>query len=315
MSIILTTFTPGTKAKADEVNANFSALQDAVNAKAAMNGDGTQQFSVASGTVDANAVNKSQLDNLSKTMSAEIAKYGAKFCAKSGYTTSGKADLFSYSGLVITPKIGTGFASLVIADYTGTPTTISTVSSISMSGKVDGVYNIFITAAGVLYTSKNTIYVQKARPSMSDGDIWLNTSVEPLSCIKYDGTADNTFSDVPLGKVTMASSAITALETFAFNQNGYDANVYTFPAKKFNYANPVSKSTGTTYTAEVDGLLFTRHANTSDTISVTIDGFGYTLGWSSSQGSGSSDFIPVMTGQTYSFSGGEIHYFIPEVNS
>lgn len=315
MSITLTTFTPGTKAKADEVNANFSILQDAVNSKATMNGDSSQQFSVATGTSDFHAVNKKQLSDMSSTLGTEISKANVRFCARSGYTTSGEADLFSYSGLVITPKIGAGFANLVIADYTGAQTIISTTSSISMNGKVDGDYNVFITAKGVLYTSKNTIYVQKARPALVDGDVWLNTSVEPISCIKYDGTNDNVFLDVPLGKVTIKSSAITAIKTFAYNQNSYNVNAYTVPSKKFDYGNPVTKNAGVTYIAESNGLLFVRHANTNDTISLTIEGFSYVLGWSSSQGSGSSDFLSIAKGQKYSFSGGEIHYFIPEVDA
>lgn len=315
MTITLTTFTPGTKAKADEVNANFSILKDAVNSKAPIDGDSTQTFSVADAIIGAHAVNKGQLDYLSDDLTAEINKTGMKFCVRSGYTTSGEADLFSYSVLTITPKIGSGFANLKIADYKGIVSTITSASSISMSGKPDGDYNIFITSSGTLYTLNNTIYVQKARPTMLDGDIWLDTSVDPFNCIKYDGTNDNEFLDVPLGRVTIASNTITAIETFTYNQNGYDVNIASFSDKKFDYANPVSKAVSTSYAAESNGLLFIRHANVNDTITVTIDSHSYTLGWSSSQGSGSSNFIPITKGQTYSFSGGEARYFIPEIDA
>lgn len=313
MAITLTTFVPGTKAKADEVNANFSVLKDAIEEKAAIDGDSSQTFSVADATNDSHAVNKGQVDDLSDALTAKINQTGIKFCVKSGYTTSGKGDLFSYSVLSITPKIGGTYGNLIISDYKGMQSTITSASSFSMSGKVDGTYNIFVKSDGNIYTLKNTIYSQQARPAMTDGDVWLNTSVEPLSCIKYDGTKDTEFLDVPLGRIVISSGAITKLETFPFNQNGYNVNINTAKTYKYDYANAVTKSAGTTYTADTDGLLFTRHANTFDTILVTIDGFEMNLGWSSSQGSGSSNFVPVSKGQRYLFSGGEVHYFIPLV--
>lgn len=227
--LTLTEFIPGTKAKAQEVNANFTAVKAALAEKAAMTGDGAQKFNVADATDDANAVNKKQLDNLSNDLSLAISKTGTKFCVQSGNTnTNGKGDLFSYSVLQITPKIGGTYANLVISDYEGVQSTISSVSSISMNGKPDGTYNIFITPAGTIYTLKNTIYKQQSRPAMIDGDVWLDTSKIPLNCVKYNGTSDNKFVDVPLGKVTIASSLITAIETFPFNQNGYEINVNSF---------------------------------------------------------------------------------------
>ncbi len=311
--LTLTTFIPGTKAKADEVNSNFSTLKEAIVKRAAIDGNSTQVFAVADAVTDSHAVNKSQLENLSETLTQKINQTGMKFCVRSGNITDGEGDLFSYSLLQITPKIGGTYAKLIIADYKGFLTTISSVSGISMSGKPNGDYNIFIKTDGTLYTLDNSIYVQTSRPTMLDGDIWLNTSVEPFTCIKYDGTNDSEFLDVPLGFVEVADGTITMLKTFKFNQNGYDVNAESFSVKKYDYANPVSKSTGVTYTAESNGLLFIRHANTYDTITVTISGHYYVLGWSSSQGSGSSNLLPVTKGQTYSFSGGEARYFIPEV--
>lgn len=311
--LTLTTFIPGTKAKADEVNANFSVLKEAINKKAFIDGSSAQVFSVASATSSAHAINKAQLDSQYETLTQKISQIGMKFCVRSGNTTGGEGDLFSYSVLRITPKIGGTYKSLIISDYRGIQTTISSVAEISMSGKPNGKYNIFIKPNGTLYTLDNTIYVQNARPTMLDGDIWLDTSIEPFNCIKYDGTNDNEFLDVPLGVATISNGAITKLETFKFNQNGYDVNIESFSSKKYNYANPVSKSTGVTYTAESNGLLFISHANTFDTITVTIDGKYYVLGWSSSQGSGSSSLLPIIKGQTYYFTGGEVRYFIPEV--
>ena len=157
----LTTFVPGTKAKADEVNANFTTLKDAIEEKASLSGDSTQTFYVADATADKHAANKGQLEDLSDALTAKINKTGTKFCVKSGNISSGKGSLFSYSGLEITPLIAGTYANLVIADYTGAQTTISTTPAhLNLTGNSNGTYNIFITPSGSLYILNNTILIQ-----------------------------------------------------------------------------------------------------------------------------------------------------------
>lgn len=311
--LTLTEFVPGTKAKAQEVNANFSALKDAVNQKASMEGDSTQTFLVAGATQDEHAVNKLQLNNLSSTLTAEINKTGTKFCAKSGNTTSGKGDLFSYSVLRIIPKIGAAFGDLIISDYRGVQSAISSAAEISMSGKPDGEHNIFITPAGTLYTLKNTIYRQATRPTMLDGDVWFNTSVKPFKCIKYSGTGDTEFLDVPLGKVTVLSAAITALETFAFNQNGYDVSAQTTLKKSTNlatsisnlvmpdYVNAVSKSFSIVYQAESDAFIYikVRYSGTFYVSSDNSTWIPFTICSFSDQGYVASTVFPISKGLYY----------------
>ena len=316
--LTLTEFVPGTKAKAQEVNANFSALKDAVNTKASLDGDSTQVFSVANATLSSHAVNKSQLAQLSEDLTSELDKAVTKFCAKSGNTASGLGDLFSYSSLNVTPKIGGTYQNLIIADYKGVLTTITSAQTFSMSGKPNGVHNIFISSVGTLYTLNNTIYRQVARPTMLAGDVWLNTSVEPFSCIKYSGTADIEFLDVPLGSVTIASGAITKIETFQYNQNGYDVNFKTQGYRFPNYTNPVSKLINTAYTAECDGWLYCESQIqsylTAGYVYCTINSVQKLI---NSCTGDNADFnanlaiIPVSNGDTYTFSssGGNLNTF------
>lgn len=272
MTITLTTFIAGTKAKAEDVNANFSALQAAVEEKAALDGDSSQKFSVADGTKDEHAVNKGQLDDLSDDLIAEINKTGTKFCAKSGNTTNGAGDLFSYNVLSLTPKIGGTYDDLVIVDYTGLQTTISTsnliTASMDLTGTAAGTYNIFINSSGVIYILNNTIYKQPKQPAMVTGDVWLNTSVEPFECIKYNGSNSSEFLDVPLGQVTIKNGAITSLKTFPFNQNGNNVTAQTTLSSGTNlaasvsnlvmpnYKNGTNQSFSTVYQASCDGYLY-----------------------------------------------------------
>jgi len=226
--LVLTDFIPGTKAKAQEVNANFSAVKDAINAKAPAEGDSTKAFSVAAAIDATHAISKAQLDAVALEMTQRFNGTSARFCAKSGNVTAGVADLFSYSGMSVTVKVGGSYPSLVISNYKGEFTTLTSIDTINMTGKTNGVYNIFVKSTGEIYTLANTVYKQPKRPTMVDGDIWLNTSVEPMSAIKYSGNADVEFLDVPLGKITIASSAISSVETCPYNQNGYDVNASTF---------------------------------------------------------------------------------------
>lgn len=313
--LTLTEFIPGTKAKAQEINANFSAIKDALDTKAALDGDNTQTFKVANAIDDSHAVNKGQLDDLSDDLTAEIDKTGMKFYAKSGNISSGNGDLFSYSGLVITPKIGGTYADLVISDYKGNNTSISstTPSTLNLTGNSNGIYNIFISSSGSLYILNNTIYRQPSRPTMVVNDVWFNTSKEPFGCIKYNGTADIEFLDVPLGKVTISGGTITAVETFPFCQNGYNVNTQTTinSGTKLaasvsnmtmpNYAAGVSKSWATVYQANTNGYVYV-WATFGSKLEVSLDNSTWHTvqsSWYSDQGYSASSFVPIPKGVYY----------------
>jgi len=313
--LTLTEFIPGTKAKAQDVNANFSAIKDALVNKASLTGDSAQTFQVADATDDSHAVNKGQIDDLSADLAADINKSGTRFCVKSGNVTDGQGDLFSYSVLTITPQIGGVYANLVISDYTGNNTTISSVapSTLNLTGNSDGTYNIFINSTGGLYILNNTIYRQPTRPTMVVNDIWLDTSKDSFACIKYSGIADVEFLDVPLGEVTISGGLITVIETFAFNQNGYNVNAQTTlaPGTNFsasvsnmsmpNYTAGVSKSWATVYQADTNGYVYV-WASFGSKLEVSLDNSTWQTvqySWHSDQGYSVSSFVPVPKGVYY----------------
>jgi hypothetical protein len=313
--LTLTEFVPGAKAKAQDVNANFTAIKNSLAVKASLTGDSAQNFKVANATGDSHAVNKGQLDDLSDDLTAEINKTGTRFCVKSGNITSGKGDLFSYSVLTITPKIGGTYANLIISDYIGNNTTISSVtpSTLNLTGNSDGTYNIFVSSTGGLYILNNTIYRQAARPTMVVNDIWLNTSKDSFACIKYSGTADVEFLDVLLGKVTISSGAITAIETFAFNQNGYNVNSQTTLNSGTNlassvanmtmpnYAGGVTKTWATVYQADTNGYVYIWAPCGSKLEVSTDDSTWHTVqySWYNDQGYSASSFVPIPKGVYY----------------
>lgn len=316
-------FVPGTKAKAQEVNTNFSTLKDAINKRASMNGDSTQNFKVAAAAEASHAPNKGQLDDLAEDLAIAIKKTTTNFCVKSGNTTNGKGDLFSYEVLKITPKIGGTYKKLVISNYEGIQTTISSAAEISMVGQTDGEYNIFIKPDGTFYILKNKIYKQPARPALVEGDIWFNTGIEPFYAVKYSENKDNEFLDLPLGMVTITSGAISALETFPFNQNGH--NVTTQTALKSgsdlttsimqlfipDYINKISKVWGTRYTAESNGFLVIGAGSNNSNSFVDINGTSISIAGGSGAANMSCPTFILAKGDVYQTSGvyGSITFF------
>lgn len=122
------TFVPGTKAKAEEVNSNFSAIKDELNTKAEINGDDRENFLVADATEAFHAVNKSQFDSKSDEINEKISDImnanSMKYCIKNGnLNTSGYPDLFSYAGLNVYFKVGDGeegnYPKLVVMNRLG----------------------------------------------------------------------------------------------------------------------------------------------------------------------------------------------------
>ncbi len=319
-------FVPGTKAKAQEVNANFQAISQGLCEKADKAGNSSQVFSVSSATSPTHAINKSQLDILSTDLNAKINAASARFCVKSANVTNGVGDLLGYSGMNVSFKVGGSYPSLVISNSRGTFSTFTSIGTLSMSGKPNGVHNIFIATVGSIYSLANNIYRQPSRPTLVEGDIWLNTGVEPLKAIKYISGSEVEFLDVPLGKVTISGGIISAVETFPYNQNDYEVNLNSTikPASGLSksiaslvmpdYLNPVSKAWNTIHQTVSDGYLYV-YANISDGYNAYLEySFNSDLSspitvWISwmntpDRSMGASGFVPVPKGMYYKARGG-----------
>ena len=305
------------------ISADIADLEEEVDTKADLNGSTTQVFNVANATSSTEAINKGQLDSALSTINDDISDLESElenltlnfgFCMNSGNLTNGEADLLNYSGTALSFKIGGSYPNLVLTYADKSQEILTSLANIT-GLSTDGTYTILKeknSATAVAVLSSAVTQGKTFESSPTNGDYHCLTATG-LQTYKYvSGTFVET-QYVPIGTVTVSGGVITSVLTNPYNQNGYDVNIYTIKQYKYDYANPVSKSTGTTYTADCDGILFVCRSSSYDVPVLTIDGTAYGVGWTSSQGSSGSDFVPIVKGQTYNFASGGVIKFIPQV--
>lgn len=208
--IVPNTFIPGTKAKAQEINENFSAIQDELNLKPEKNGDISQPFLIADATEANHAITKNQVE----TMIYETKKeFLTSFCVESGYVDeNGNSAIISAEDSNITFNVDNGvlYAPIVaIPANKNAKFTVTNLESISISSYSDGVYNVFVNAENTAYLLKNTVYVQKIRPTEPTLNcVFENISKMPIVVEKYNGTTWELFNDVLLGSVVIEDGVV-----------------------------------------------------------------------------------------------------------
>lgn len=298
------------------IETDISALEAELATKASLNGNTNETFSVADATESSQAINKGQLDSAITTISNTISELeeeiacispSVRFCMNSGNVTNGSADLISYSGMVVSTKTDGIYANAVGTNASGEQIKLDSSVSLDMTGNADGFYNVFLKSDGTLEAFATTLYRQAATPSTPVvNDIWLDTSVEPLTAKKYSGSTWVDYTGIPIGKVTIVYGAITAINTNPYNQNGYNVNFQTQGYRFPDYARAVSKNWNNTYTANCDGYIYVR-ANCGGALSfvyLTINSVSYVVHGDGSEGSEGAIVMPVSKGDTYIASGG-----------
>ena len=118
-------------------------------------------------------------------------------------------------------KVGNTYSGVTATNGQGKTFEIEEFDTLDLSEAADGTYNLFVNEDGETYALANTIYIQNATPTMSSGDIWLDTAKYPYEVSK-SGTTGH-FEDIPFGGITIETQAngsklITASETFRYNR-------------------------------------------------------------------------------------------------
>lgn len=115
---------------------------------------------------------------------------------------------------------------------------LSNINTVNLSEHIsNGEYIVYLNDLGNIMLLFGKMYIKKYPPSNpSIYDVWLNTSCEPCSSFKWNGSKWKNFNYVPIGTITLKNTQIMGLQHFPFNTHrarqhwisdiGYPSNVY-----------------------------------------------------------------------------------------
>lgn len=291
-SLIPYSFTPGAKAKAQEVNANFIALAEKIEENRAYT---TTQIAETIDKIDeasAEAEEKKADKNLANTtlitncvlecpngvvtVSENIitVKSGLKVLIPDGYNEDGTVKNITYT---------------VEAD-----TAVTTVSNSELNC-------IYLTPDGCYYAT--AYYICDCEPATKQG-LWFKSSENKTYLYKSDtetwdaiqafvvATYKNTSDTVSLVEVAKPIHLLTANDKMSIIN-------WLMPA----YNDTVTQSPSGTYTAKQAGYLYIYGTSLKDYECIILNHKWYYLNWCNSGSSGNATMLPLKRGDTYYFYG------------
>ena len=234
--IVPNIFVPGTKAKAQEVNENFSEVKKELDKKVEIGGDKNKTFAVAVATEGIHAVNKSQTEDLLAILKCELMSNIANssryhiFAINGNVDSNGNADIIDVSGLSMYFKVGNGYDNLEIF-INDAIFELTQIDSFDLTGYADGDYNVFVDVDGNVSVLNNTIYVQPKQPDLLINDVWVNTSKSPVLIKQSIGSGLEDFDKILLGKIRIEESSVTEVKSCAFNSKFVTGVCDKYPAE------------------------------------------------------------------------------------
>ena len=214
------TFVAGTKAKADEVNENFTSVQNEINKNAQ---------AVANMKTDVDYIKNDFMDDIAAEIQMFSQAQKSKFSVNSAHLgADGKSPdiLDDTNEDVLAFKVGGAYPVLIATNAYGESETFESISPVNLSGYTTGLYNIFLTLSGTVELYESTLYrCAKAPANPVIDDVWLMT-LEPWSCYKYNGVSWIEYEGIPLGSVDIISGTIYEVINTEFNTQYLDADCY-----------------------------------------------------------------------------------------
>lgn len=212
------TFVAGTKAKADEVNENFTSLQNELNKNAQ---------TVAEIKTDIDYIKNDFMDDIAAEIEMLSQSQKSKFSINSAnLAEDGKTPdiLDDTDSSTLAFKVGGEYPVLIATNAAGESETFESIASISLSGYASGLYNIFLTLEGNVELFQASVYRSAKVP---DGpvinDVWLMT-LEPWASYKYNGISWVEYDGIPLGSVDIVSGKAYELVNAEFNTQYLDSD-------------------------------------------------------------------------------------------
>lgn len=197
------TFVAGTKAKAEEVNENFSAIKDELNKKQDLTNDG--YITIKDAISDNQPVSKSQLDTTKTEINNIIKEKIENKELKRGFVinscnidSEGNADLLDIEDntkIVFKIDNGSNYKPLKCTYADGTPFERTSVPDLNIANLSDGIYNLFIDEEGECTPIANNVFRDKSTPKSLTENLWT----QPVLANGNAQLGGNTFAVKNLG--------------------------------------------------------------------------------------------------------------------
>ena len=211
------TFVAGTKARADEVNENFTSVQNEIN---------KSNQNLAQVKEDLDYIKNEMLDDFIVEAKMLYKTGKSKFCVNYANLASDNKtpDIFKADCTTLGFKVGGEFPSLTITNAYGDSKTFENLDDIDIQGYTDGFYNIFLTLEGNIELFNARIFRMPNEPKgVLINDIWLKT-FEPWACYKFTGISWTEYEGVPIGNIAIAEGKITKVLNFELNTQYLDSD-------------------------------------------------------------------------------------------
>ena len=293
-SLIPYSFTPGAKAKAQEVNANFIALAEKIEenreyttSKIAETVEQIEESASESENkkADKNLSNTNLLTNcvlecpngvVTVTENIITVKSGLKLMLPDGFNSDGTVKNIIYEVEEDTP--------------------VTTVSNSELNC-------IYVTTGGCFYAT--AYYVCEAEPKTKQG-VWYKMSENKVYLYKTDTQTWDVMQAVVVATYKNTSDTVTLVETakpVRLLTSNDRMSILNWRAP--NYASPVTQSSSGTYTAKQSGyLLVSSISKANQHQCVIINDYWYYVGWSNTNTAvRQATMFPLKRGDTYYFYG------------
>ena len=219
-------FVAGTKAKASEVNANFDAVANEID----------EIYTQIVENSTASTTEYSSLNSKIETVDEKLEKFlnthseTAKFSINSGNinTETLNPEILTANSTILSFNVNSQ-NPIIATNYRGETFTITTIQDLFLPSLLDGIYTVYINKEGeVFYYANKVHYVELLPLNPYINQICFVKGTEPFSVQKYTADGWVEFLGVPVGSFEIISDEIIELETFTYNQNGYNVSIKDF---------------------------------------------------------------------------------------
>lgn len=210
-------FVAGTKARADEVNENFSSLEEEINRR---NGNISEIKSEVD-YIKNNMLNDfvSRAEDISKAVKSRFSINYSNI-----FENEIRPDVLDFEENILKFKVGGIYPKLTGTNAFGESKTFESIENVDISGYSDGKYNVFVNLDNEIEIFNTKLLRTPYEPkNVVRDDVWF-MPMETVSCYKFSGISWVEYRGIPLGSIVIESGQIKSVENSYFNRQYLDSD-------------------------------------------------------------------------------------------